>query len=186
MSKGEDLTDFQKYLGDQWTDLTNSSFEPRYIVIFLGSNNVDKLHNKIIKSNIKKYHHRFAWGVADKMLKSAYDKCIEKVDIVLKFLHDVYPQAEFLYSKILPRCWWGVHAHQYARWLDYYVLCVLRKKYRIREIWACDVFGSHYQFHENVEFGFLKQDMVHLNNNGNRAMVSAVMKPLLHKWKWAK
>ena len=78
-----------------------------------------------------------------------------------------------------------VHARKYTRWLDYYVLCILGKRYLVREIWAPDVFGSHYQFHEIVEFEFIKHDMVHLNNFGKRAIVSAVMKPLLHKWKWA-
>ncbi len=81
---------------------------------------------------------------------------------------------------------WGVMARRLARWIDYYILCTLRKRYKIREIWARDVFKSHYQFDEMVEFGMLKEDTIHLNQYGNKALASAVMKAVLNKWKWAK
>ena len=46
--------------------------------------------------------------------------------------------------------------------------------------------GTHYQFEEMVEFGMLKEDTIHLNQHANKALASAVMKSVLHKWKRAK
>ena len=85
----------------------------------------------------------------------------------------------------LPRCWWSTHARRLAHWMDHYIVGVLRKSHKIREIWVGDCFPGPYHFNENVEFGMLKCDMVHLNQNGNKALIKVCMTPVLHKWKCA-
>ena len=53
----------------------------------------------------------------------------------------------------------------------------------MKEVWIREVFESHYQFDEQVMFGMLRTDMVHLNTYGNRALIHALMRPLLHMWR---
>ena len=119
-------------------------------------------------------------------MNNEYTKITEKIDKVLLFLKDAFPEAELLYCKILPRSWWKCHARLLARWIDYYLLCKLRKTHKIKEVWPRDLLKEHYQFDEIVDYGMLCRDQTHLNNNGHKALVSGLMKPLLHKWKWAK
>ena len=116
-------------------------------------------------------------------MEKRYSDIVEKIDETMLFIHNEFPNAEFLYSKILPRAWWGYHACTLARWIDYYILCKLRKTYHVREIWARDVFTQHYQFDECVDHGMLQTDQTHLSYNGNKALISGIMKPLLNKWK---
>ena len=74
-------------------------------------------------------------------------------------------------------------ARKLAKWLDYLILCNLRKKYRIAEIWARELYTTkNYVQNELVHYGMLGTDVVHLNEYGNRGMTSAIMKPLLHMW----
>ena len=47
----------------------------------------------------------------------------------------------------------------------------------MKEVIDADTDGGN-----KVMFGMLKCDLVHLNYHGNRAFVSAVMRPVLHKW----
>ena len=126
------------------------------------------------------------WRYAESELKKAYRRGKEDIDNVLLFLKSAFPNAELLYSKVLPRCWWGDNSRKLARWLDHYIVGILRKSHKIREIWARDCFSSHYHFHENVDFGMLKCDLTHLNYNGNKALIKATMSAVLNKWKWAK
>ena len=126
------------------------------------------------------------WKHAESQLKKEYNKVVKQIDEALLFFKQDYPDAELLYFKILPRCWWGYYARKLARFLDYYLCCTLKCKYAIKEIWARRCFSSHYQFDEIVDFGMLTCDMTHLNVNGNKAVIEAMMRPILHKWKWAK
>ncbi len=183
--KGEKLTDNQKHLGNQWSELLGSGFEPKYIVLICGSNTVDQFHNSITRDIYKSWPHSMFWRHANAELRKAYSKGIRDIDKVLLFFKGHFPASELLYSKILPRCWWSTHARRLARWLDHYIVGVLRKSHRIREIWVRDCFPGPYHFNENVEFGMLKRDMVHLNQHGNRALIKGCMTPILHKWKCA-
>ncbi len=49
-------------------------------------------------------------------------------------------------NTILPRAWWGGPARKLARWLDFYMLCTLKRdrRYKIREVWIREVFSSHW------------------------------------------
>ena len=174
------------YLTDQWRELKDTGFKPRYIILVCGSNTVDSFHRRICNKRTAKWAKSFFWKYADKIQKSTFEKAKTDIDEVLEFLSNEFPEAEFLYSKILPRSTWCFHARWLARWLDYYLLCTLRKTRRIKEIWARDCFTEHYQFNEIVDYGMLTTDTIHLNVNGNRAFASAILKPVLHKWKWAK
>ncbi len=182
--KGQGLNQNQAYLGDQWSELIKTGFTPKYIVLVCGSNDTDKFQNSI-EQNARSWPKSMHWKYANKKLNAAYERITKKIDSVLLFLHTAFPEAKFLYSKILPRCWWGHHARMLARWLDHYVVCRLKRTYKVKEIWARDVFKQPFHLTECVEFGMLKTDMVHLNENGNRALISAIMKPLLHQWKFA-
>ena len=182
--KGIDLNENQAYLEDQWTDLLDSGFTPSYIVIICGSNDTDKIHNKI-NCQCKAWPRSMFRKYAENTMKSSYEKITENIDSLMLLLHETFPEARFLYSKILPRCWWGVYARTYARWIDNYIISRLNRRYRVKEIWARDVFTAPFHLEDCVHFGMLRTDMIHLNNNGNKALISAIMKPLLHLWKFA-
>ncbi len=181
--KGDGLNDNQTYLGDQWSQLLDSGFKPKFIVILCGSNDTDKFQNSM-EQNAKKWPKSIYWKYVDKKTKAAYKRITKKIDEVLLFLHTAFPEARLLYSKILPRCWWCNHTRTLARWLDHYIVSKLHRTYKVKEIWAKDVFKSHYQFMGCVEFGMLETDMIHLNQYGNRALISAIMKVPLHLWKF--
>ena len=163
----------QKHLGDQWTEPVNFGFEPHYIVLICGSNTVDQFHNTITHENFKAWPDSIYWRHANSELRKAYNKGIRDIVKVLLFLQGQFPSAELLYSKILPRWWWSTHARRLAHWLDHYIIGVLRKSHKIREIWVRDCFPGRYHFNECVDFGMLKRDMVHLNQNGNTALIKA-------------
>ncbi len=182
--KGIDLNENQAYLGDQWSELLKSDFKPAYIVLICGSNDTDKLHNKI-NCQSRTWPHSMATRYAENVMNSSYCDITSQIDSLMALLHDTFPEARFLYSKILPRCWWNTHARKFARWIDNYIVSRLHHKYRVKEIWARDVFTSPFKLEECVHFGMLRTDMVHLNEHGNKAMVSAIMKPLLHLHKFA-
>ena len=182
--KGINLNENQAHLGDQWSELLKSNFKPAYIVLICGSNDTDKLHNKITRQ-CQAWPHSMFVKYAENMMNSAYRDITDQIDNFMALLHDTFPGARFLYSKILPRSWWGIHARKFARWIDNYIVSRLHRKYKVKEIWARDVFTSPFQIDECVHFGMLRTDMIHLNENGNKALISAIMKPLLHLWKFA-
>ena len=148
--KGEKLTEKPKHLGDQWSELLKTGFEPRYIVLICGSNTVDQFNQSITRESFMSLPHSMYWRYANSELKKAYLKGMRDIDKVLLFLHGHFPNAQLLYSKILPRCWWSTHARRLARWLDHYIVGVLRKTHKIREIWVRDCFPGPYHFNENV------------------------------------
>ena len=116
-------------------------------------------------------------------LKTEYNTMVIRIEKVLKELFLLFPTCKFLYIKILPRPWWGRHARLLAKWLDYLILCKWRKRYRIAEIWPRELYTTkHYVQNELVHFGMLGSDVVHLNDYGNRGLVSSIMRPLLHMW----
>ncbi len=181
--KGKGLNQNQAYLGDQWSELLRVNFKPRYIVILCGSNDTDQFQSTISHTS-KTWPKHMYWKYANKKLNAEYERITRRIDDVLLFLHRAFPEAKFLYSKILPRYWWCHHTRMLARWLDHYVVCRLKKTYKVKEIWARDVFKNPFHLSECVEFGMLKTDTIHLNENGNKALISAIMKPLLHQWKF--
>ena len=120
---------------------------------------------------------------ADALLKTEYEELKGIACEVLQEFVDTMPDTTFLYIEILPRPWWGVHVRCLAKWLDYLVLCGLRKRFRIREIWACELYTTRKYFAgELVHYGMLRPDVVHLNQYGYQALTSAIMRPLLHMW----
>ena len=99
--KGVDLPDSQKYLGNQWQDLKDNGFVPRYILISCGSNNCDQFHRDINRSTASSWSKHLFYSYCDMRVKSEYATIIKKIDSVLLFLKEEFPDAEILYKKIL-------------------------------------------------------------------------------------
>ena len=161
-------------------DITTS-----YIVVSLGSNDGDNYFHEtssIFDPTVLKTYNR---KKEKREMNMKLDEIKPSLLKTLNFLVDNVKGAELLYIKILPRPWWHIRVRKMARWIDYYVLVYLHKRFKVREIWARELFETHYHFKEQVMFGMLTTDQVHLNTNGHKGLVSVIMRPLLHKWKAA-
>ena len=185
--RGEGLSKRQQHLGNQCQDLVSLVTKPKYCVIALGSNDVDLFHRRLVNVHIRALSHESYKDRAESLLKTEYEELRDIICDVLQEFVDTMPETSFLYIKILPRPWWGTYARRLAKWLDYLVLCGLRKRFKIREIWARELYTQRkYMAGEHVHYGMLRTDVVHLNQYGYRALTSAIMRPLLHMWETEK
>ena len=183
---GEELSQYQAYLGSQWPEYKASPHVPTFTAILLGCNEVDQF-DRDIKAKSRKYRNmrKLHWLEAKMELNAAFQRIKGHIDSVLSFLLRELPGTTLLYMKILPRFWWSNHARKLARWIDFYILVRVRQRrhIHIREIWLREVFATHYHFEEQVMPGMIKTDCVHLNPNGNRALIYGMSRPLLHMWR---
>ncbi len=180
--QGEDLPTKKQDLGNQWQEYLNLGITPSYITLVMGSNDVDQFQQSISGRDGKMDQRSNHWRINELEQKATFERIKPKIVEMLDFLRERYPDAVILYVNIVPRAWWGQHARQLARWLNYYILCTLRKRYRVKEIWLRELFESKYTFFESPMFGMLDRDMTHLNSFGYKAFVQATMRPLLHMW----
>ena len=183
--KGEGLTKYQKHRGDQWTPYMAGNHKAEFVVISLGENDVDS-YSRMPYGNGDFKKRGGQWKKHHWELVCQFNTIKGHIDKVMKFLNDNLDKPKFYYIKIVPRCWWSDSGRRSARWVDYYMLCTLRKRYHIMEIWTREVFESHYKFQEQAMFGMLKTDLVHYNHYGNIALIRSIMRPLLNKWRLQK
>ncbi len=180
--KGSGLTKYQKHRGDQWTPYINGSHKAQYVVISLGGNDVDSYAG--MPYGMGDFSKRKGqWKQHHCDLLCQFNTIKGNIDKVMKFLSDNLDNPQFYYIKIIPRCWWSDSGRRLAHWVDYYILCTLRKRYHVMEIWTREIFASHYKFYEQPMFGMLKTDIVHFNHYGNIALIRSIMRPLLNKWR---
>ena len=184
---GIDLAPRQQYLGAQWPTYRTSSHKATFTAICLGSKEIEQFQAKILKKGQAKEGHEdeeYSLEVEDEM-RSELEKIKKDIDDVLLFLSNELEGTIFLYYKIIPRSWWGLYARKLARWVDYYILVNIRRagSYHIREIWCRELFDGPYHLMEEVLPGMLTTDWIHFNENGNKAIIHATMRPLLHIWR---
>ncbi len=183
--RGEGFINHKSNRGDQWGDYLSTNPNPQYIVIALGSNSVDSFQRERYgKTDMYKRH--IHWDIVRNQLNYKFGLLKGYIDEVLLLLSNRFPAASFLYIKIIPRHWWGIAARTLARWLDFYIIRTLHTRYRVKELWNRKVFTANYHFDEQVHFGMLKQDCVHYNAFGNKALSQCVMRSVLNKWKLQK
>ena len=177
--KGEDP---MKPTKNQWDPFVALDKKPEYIVISLGSNSVDA-YQKTKYGKVDMFKREVHWTNLRDDLNMTFGRLKESIDDVVLFLNENFRDAVLIYVQIAPRYWWGTAAHTLARWLDFYVVKTLRPRYRVNGIWNRHIFASHYHFNEQVMFGMLKSDCVHLNYFGNKALAQVVMRSVLNRWK---
>ena len=153
-------------------------------MINLGANDVDVFQQELSERDQHVNDRDIFWRKADRDMHDFFNYLKIKVLAVMRFLRNNLPCTQFLYVKINPRPWWGEHARRLARWLDYFVIATLRRRYniRVKDIWIREVYKDHSCLGNEVMPGMMKTDMVHLNAFGNRGFVSAIMRPLLAMW----
>ena len=183
--QGEKLTQFQKYLGHQWTPYKASSHKAMFTLLLLGSNDVDQFQDKLDSIAHGPGKNRVYWLEGKAELNAAYARITSQIDSVIDWLDNELEATTFLYSKILPGDWWSPLARTLARWLDMYVLRELRRSWGlfVREVWAWEVFETRFHLMECVMPGMINTDCVHLNCHGNKGLIYAIMRPLLHMWR---
>ena len=143
---------------------------------------MDKFQRDIANATLKAKGKRPNWLDLDNAVIEKFNELKPSVISTMDYLKHYLPATEFLYVKINPRHWWCPHACRLTKWLDYLMIGTLSKKYGIKQIWMKEIYLDESTLGSKVMFGMLKCDLVHLNYHGNRAFVSAVMHPILHKW----
>ena len=64
----------------------------------------------------------------------------------------------------------------------FYVVQTLKRRFHIKEIVVKHLFEPHYHFENQVMYGMLKTDTIHMNSLGNKALTNAIMRSVLNKW----
>ena len=180
--QGKSLPKRKQGLGNQWQNYLDLDITPTYITIVMGSNDVDQFQQSISARDGSMDQRQNHWETNEVEQNAAFNRITVKILEFLNFIKDEFPSATLLYVNIVPRAWWGAHARQLARWLNYYILCTLRRRFRVKEIWVHELFASKYDFFESPMFGMLNCDMTHMNMYGYKAFIQATMRPLLHMW----
>ncbi len=179
--KGEKLSDRNKHLGNQWKDFLSSKHNTRFIVIALGSNEIDSFHRLTARNpGVKTTQHMKR---IKRDVNAEFDRIKKDIRKVLYFLSRHCPEAQLCYIKVTPRHSWELPARLLAKWIDYHVTVRIRKTYKIQEIWNRAIFQQLGKKSESPMYGMLRTDLVHLNQHGNTALSQSTMKSLLNKWK---
>ncbi len=153
--QGKELPKSKKGLGNQWQQYLDLDITPTYIILVMGSNDVDQYQQSISARDGSMHQRSNHWRSNEIEQKSAFRRIKPKIVDMLDFVKGQFPDAVILYVNIVPRAWWGLHARQLTRWLNYYILCTLRKQYRVKEIWLRELFDAKYSFFESPMFGML-------------------------------
>ncbi len=142
--QGENLMKQQKYLGDKWGPYKRLTHAPTYTLLQVRSNDVDQFERNMDGLSRGKDKSCIYWLEGKVELNAAYAKSTGEIDAVFAFLNDELDSTIYLYSKLLPRSWWGPLAMKLVCCLDMYVLRELRRNrhVHVREVWAREMFAK--------------------------------------------
>ena len=154
-------------------------------MICLGSNSVDETDKKIkkLKNKYPKMAPQDLWKEAKKLQLSRLRELKPKLGEVVHVIKSHAPYSEILYIKILPRHWWHPLSRELASMLDKHLIFGLKNRFRVKDLWPKLLFRSNkYDPDANMLAGMMDTDEIHLNGYGNRALVSAIIGPIVQKW----
>ena len=179
--QGINLTIHQAHLGDQWTKFLETGRETDYVVISLGSNDVDSYFTSASKYDDKNQRPLRPVQLR-RDLNVKFNSVTPNIREVLLFIEQNITFKQLYYVKIIPRHYWSTGARTLAHWLDFYVVQTLKRRFHVKEIVVKHLFERHYHFENQVMYGMLKTDSIHLNSHGNKALNNAIMRSVLNKW----
>ena len=185
---GQELPRGKRHLGNMWEQYQNSMYHPHFVVCLGGGNDTEDLdlflkHHLATKTS--QYDKRL---FARSTMTTWYNDLTPEIDQFFEKLQKQVPGCEMKYISIFERPWWGFHARKFAHWLNHYVLGVLGRHYRIKELKVPLLFRYQRRIEhrkmprDDILPGLLELDDVHLSSWGMRALTTSAMSPLLHKW----
>ena len=126
--QGINLPRHQKARGDQWTRLTQSSFNPRFIVICLGTNDINGILRKLVKlrrstSGYQEYK-RLQYKILIQGLANMQKGCKE----LICFLKHAYPDARLLLMGNYKRNWWSLSEIHLMMCMGLYINKIIKAK----------------------------------------------------------
>ena len=123
------------------------------------------------------------WHRATYDFHAAFNSMTPQILNVLRVIRNNAPYSDLLYVKILPRSYWHQLSCRLARRIDCFITGRLRRTHRIKEIWVHEVMYDRVDRRNEIVLpGMMSTDEVHLNNNGNRALCKAIIRPITSKW----
>ena len=130
--KGENLSENNKHLSNQWADYLRMKHKAAYVMVVLGSDDIDQYHRTTFHSSGMKTTTHMKKIRRD--ANAEFDKIKKNIRKVLHFLKTHCPDATICYIKITLRHSWGLPASILAKWLDYHVVvrlqCEKNSRYR--------------------------------------------------------
>ncbi len=154
--KGKELSARNKNLGNQWADYLGAKHNALFVVVILGSNDIDFFHrttarNPGVKTTVHMKRLR-------REVNSEFDSMKKNIHKVLYFLKLQCPNATMCYLKVAPRHSWGLAARILAKWVDYHIVVRLRKVFKVQELWNKAIFPHYARKQEVPMYGMLKTD----------------------------
>ena len=131
---GINLPEHQQHLGDQITDFHISGFHPHFIVIVLGSNDVDDLNTFIMEYWRQHQHETNITSLLLKFMNRWYKEIIQYIEHFFEALLENIPGADIRFIPIIERSYWSNYGITFSGWVNRYILRILGQPYGIKKM----------------------------------------------------